>query len=327
MRLSARPCGPLAGEAVAPGDKSISHRALIFGALARGVTEIEGLLESADVLATARAVGAFGATVERLGEGRWRVAGAPWRTPAAAIDCGNSGTACRLLMGAAAGQGVGATFAGDASLSSRPMRRVTAPLALMGATVEGGERLPLTLRPGRLGGIDYRLPVPSAQVKSAILLAGLGTEEPVAVTEAERTRDHSERMLRAFGAEVIEADTQQGRRIALGAARRLAGRPVAVPGDPSSAAFPVAAALAVPGSDVRLSGVLMNPLRAGLYQTLAEMGADLAVETAEAGGEPVARLVARHGPLSGVTVPAQRAPSMIDEYPVLAALAAFARGT
>lgn len=327
MRLSARPGGALEGEAVAPGDKSISHRTLILGALAHGATEVDGLLESADVLATARAVAAFGAGVERLGPGRWRVTGARWRSPRDPIDCGNSGTACRLLMGAAAGQGVGATFSGDTSLSSRPMRRVTHPLALMGAAIEGGERLPLTLRSGGVGGIDYRLPVPSAQVKSAILLAGLGTDEPVAVTEAERTRDHSERMLRAFGAQVDEADTPEGRRIALGAARRLTGRPVSVPGDPSSAAFPVAAALAVSGSAVTLSGVLMNPLRAGFYQTLAEMGADLSVETAEAGGEPVARLIARHGQLAGVTVPAARAPAMIDEYPVLAALAAFARGT
>jgi 3-phosphoshikimate 1-carboxyvinyltransferase len=327
MRLTARPAGPLKGEVVAPGDKSISHRALILGALADGVTEIEGLLESADVLATARAVQAFGAQVERRGEGRWRVAGGPWRTPAAPIDCGNSGTACRLLMGAAAGQGVGATFVGDASLSSRPMRRVTEPLTRMGVAFEGGDRLPLTLLPGRVGGIDYTLPVPSAQVKSAILLAGLGTDAPVAIIERERTRDHSERMLRAFGADVIEADTRAGRRIELGAARRLAGRPVAVPGDPSSAAFPLAAALIVPGSEVAVEGLLLNPLRTGLLTTLREMGADLRVEAADAGGEPVGRVTAAHGSLMGVAAPAARAPAMIDEYPVLAALAAFARGT
>ncbi len=327
MRLTARPSGPLAGVALAPGDKSVSHRALILGALGQGRTDIEGLLESADVLATARAVAAFGATVERLGEGRWRVAGTPWRTPDAPIDCGNSGTACRLLMGAAAGQGVGATFVGDSSLSSRPMRRVTDPLGAMGARFEGGEHLPLRLLPGRVGGIDHVLPVPSAQVKSAILLAGLGTDAPVAVTERERTRDHSERMLRAFGAAVDEADTPAGRRIALGARRGLEGQTLRVPGDPSSAAFPLAAALAVPGSAATVRGVLANPLRTGLYQTLLEMGADLALATADAGGEPVADITARHGALTGVTVPAGRAPTMIDEYPVLAALAAFARGT
>lgn len=327
MRLTARPGGALRGEASAPGDKSISHRALILGALADGVTAIDGLLESADVLATARAVSAFGAQVERLGDGRWRVEGRRWATPAAPVDCGNSGTACRLLMGAAAGQGVGATFVGDASLSGRPMGRVTAPLAKMGAEFAGGERLPLTLASGRIGGIDYTLPVPSAQVKSAILLAGLGTGAPVAITERVRTRDHSERMLRAFGADVAEADTPGGRRIALGAQRRLAGRAVAVPGDPSSAAFPLAAALVVPGSAVRLCAMLANPLRTGLYATLADMGADLELNLREAGGETVADVTARHGVLAGVTVPAARAPSMIDEYPVLAAVAAFARGT
>jgi 3-phosphoshikimate 1-carboxyvinyltransferase len=207
------------------------------------------------------------------------------------------------------------------------MGRVTRPLGVMGAVFEGGERLPLRLLPGRVRGIDHVAEIASAQVKSAILLAGLGTGAPVSVTEPVRTRDHSERMLRAFGAEVEEADTPPGRRIALGACRRLEARAVRVPGDPSSAAFPLAAALLVPGSGVTARGVLANPLRAGLYATLAEMGADLRLDVAEAGGEPVAEMTARHGPLNGVTVPAARAASMIDEYPVLAAIAAFASGT
>ena len=327
MRLTARPGLRLVGALAAPGDKSVSHRALILGALAQGVTVVEGLLESADVLATARAVAAFGAGVEQRGAGHWRVTGAPWRTPAAPIDCGNSGTACRLLMGAAFGQGVGATFTGDASLSARPMGRVTRPLGAMGAAFEGGDHLPLRLLPGRPGGIDHVADIASAQVKSALLLAGLGTSAPVSVTEPVRTRDHSERMLRAFGADVAEADTPAGRRIVLGPRRRLRGRAISVPGDPSSAAFPLAAALVVPGSAVTMRGVLANPLRAGLYETLIEMGARLQLDITEAAGEPVADMTARHGPLAGVTVPAARAARMIDEYPMLAALAAFARGT
>ena len=328
MRMTARPSGPLAGTASAPGDKSISHRALILGGLARGTTTVTGLLEGADVLATAAAVRAFGARVERTGEGAYTVDGAPWKAPAQPVDCGNSGTAVRLLMGAAAGQRVAAAFTGDASLSKRPMARVTAPLVAMGARFAGGDRLPLTLEPSPLGGIDYLAPVASAQVKSAVLLGGLGTAEAVSVTEPVPTRDHTERMLRAFGAEVIEEDTRAGRRVSLGAVRALTGGAVDVPGDPSSAAFPLAAALIVPGSRITVQGVLANPHRTGLYVTLRAMGADLAsVDHTDAGGEPVTAFTAAHGALVGVEVPPERAASMIDEYPVLAALAAFARGT
>lgn len=327
MRLSAHPSRPLVGSITAPGDKSISHRALILGAMAEGTTEVGGLLEGADVLATAAAVRSFGADIERLGDGEWRVTGAAWRTPDAAIDCGNSGTAARLLIGAAAGFPIRARFIGDASLSKRPMARVTAPLIAMGARFDPADRLPLTLGGGGLGGADYLAPVASAQVKSAILLAGLRADGEVVVTEPVRTRDHSERMMRAFGAEVIEADTPAGRRVTLGTTRRLAARAVVVPGDPSSAAFPVAAALVVAGSHVRVDDVLLNPLRTGLFETLAKMGAVLVVDRREVDGETVGTLTARHGTLTGVEVPAARAAAMIDEYPVLAAIAAFARGT
>ncbi len=326
-RLTARPGSALAGTVIAPGDKSISHRALILGGLARGTTEIAALLESADVLATAAAVRAFGAKVER-GRSGWRVTGAAWRSPARPIDCGNSGTAVRLLMGAAAAFPLAATFTGDASLSQRPMARVTEPLTRMGARFKGGPRLPLELLGGGIGGIVFIAPIASAQVKSAILLAGLGTGAPVSVTEPVRTRDHSERMLRAFGAEVSETPTPDGLKIGLGPTRALTATSVRVPGDPSSAAFPLCAGLVVPGSRVRVEGVLTNPLRTGLFETLREMGAYLAEEPDEAGsGEPVASITAVAGSLSGVEVPAGRAASMIDEYPVLAAVAAFATGT
>ncbi len=326
-RLTASPGRVLTGTVTAPGDKSISHRALILGGLARGVTTIMGLLESADVLATGAAVAAFGARVERGAHG-WSVEGTAWRSPTADIDCGNSGTAARLLLGAAAAFPTEARFVGDASLSKRPMARVTAPLTQMGARFAGGPGLPLTLTGGGLTGIDFLAPIASAQVKSAILLAGLGTGAAVSVTEPVRTRDHSERMLRAFGADVSETETAQGRLIALGNVRALAGRAVRVPGDPSSAAFPIAAGLIVPGSRVCVEGVLMNPLRTGLFETLREMGALLATTAADdGGGEPVAALTATAGPLTGVEVPANRAAAMIDEYPVLSAVAAFAHGT
>ncbi len=326
-RLTAAPCHGLNGNVTAPGDKSISHRALILGGLARGTTRVTGLLESADVMATAAAVRLFGAQVERGADG-WTVTGAAWRSPIGDIDCGNSGTAARLLMGAAAAFPVEARFVGDASLSKRPMARVKAPLSQMGARFVGGPGLPVTLTGGGLAGIDFQAPIASAQVKSAILLAGLGTGAPVSVTEPVRTRDHSERMLRAFGADVDEVETPAGRRVSLGAARGLTGRDVRVPGDPSSAAFPLCAGLVVPGSRVRVDGVLTNRLRTGLFETLREMGADLAEEPGDANGaEPVAALIACAGPLRGVEVPAGRAASMIDEYPVLAAVAAFAHGT
>ncbi len=329
--LHARRGGPLRGRVRAPGDKSISHRALILGALALGRTEVEGLLEGADVLATAAAMRSFGAAVTRTGPGAWMVEGrGGFAEPAEVVDCGNAGTAVRLILGAAAGFPLAATFTGDGSLRRRPMGRVLEPLGRMGAQAlaRDGARLPLTLRGGGLRGVDYAPPTSSAQVKSAVLLAGLRAEGRTVVREAERTRDHTERMLRAFDREVETAAEGAGGRVAVqGSAAPLAPARVEVPGDPSSAAFPLAAALLVPGSEVAVERVLLNPLRTGLYDTLREMGADLAVEDAgERGGEPVGTLRARAGGLRGVVVPPERAPSMIDEYPVLAAVAAFADG-
>jgi 3-phosphoshikimate 1-carboxyvinyltransferase len=314
----------------APGDKSISHRALILGALAHGVTEIEGLLEGEDVKRTAAAMAAFGAGVERLGEGRWRVEGkGGFVEPADVIDCGNAGTGVRLIMGAAAGFAIAATFTGDASLRGRPMNRVLKPLGEMGAAwiCRAGGRLPLTLRGGGLKRIAYLLPEPSAQVKSAVLLAGLHAEGGAEVIEPEPTRDHTERMLRAFGAQVEVSEQGHGRRIALAGGQSLTGTSVRVPGDPSSAAFPLVAALITPGSAVTVEGMLLNPLRIGLLETLGDMGADLSVTNVrEEGGETVADVTARHSRLTGVDVPPERAPSMIDEYPILAVAAAFADG-
>ena len=329
--LTARPGRSLHGRVRAPGDKSISHRALILGALASGRTEASGLLEGADVLATAAAMRGFGAEVSRLGDGRWAVEGrGGFAEPQDVIDCGNAGTAVRLILGAAAAFPLAAAFTGDASLRGRPMGRVLEPLGRMGARTlgRGGGRLPLVLGGGGLRGIDYALPVPSAQVKSALLLAGLGAEGDTVVREPEPARDHTERMLRAFGAEVAVEDLPAGGRAArVRGGARLSGAPVAVPGDPSSAAFPLVAGLLAPGSEVTVEGVLLNPLRTGLYDTLREMGAELVVTSArEAGGEPVGDLVARTSPLRGVTVPPERAPSMIDEYPILAVAAAFAEG-
>jgi len=328
--LTARRGGPLRGAVRAPGDKSISHRALILGALARGVTEIEGLLEGEDVLATARAMRAFGAEVERLGEGRWRVRGqGGFVEPSDVIDCGNAGTGARLIMGAAAGFDLAATFTGDGSLRGRPMNRILKPLGVMGARwiCRAGGRLPLTLQGGGLAGIEYRLPEPSAQVKSAVLLAGLQAGGETVVIEPEATRDHTERMLRAFGAEVAVSDAAGERTIRLKSGQALTGVKIAVPGDPSSAAFPLVAALVTPGSEVTVQGVLLNPLRTGLFETLREMGADLAFSNLrDDGGEPVGDVTARHSRLTGVDVPLERAPSMIDEYPILAAAAAFAEG-
>ncbi|CAN5120099.1 3-phosphoshikimate 1-carboxyvinyltransferase [soil metagenome] len=329
-RLTAVPGRPLRGTVRAPGDKSISHRALILGALSQGVTTITGLLEGDDVLATAQAVRAFGAAVDRTGPGAWRVEGrGGLSTPDGDIDCGNSGTGVRLLMGAAAGCDLTATFSGDASLSRRPMGRVTEPLSMMGARFDGadGGRLPLTLRGGGLQGVAYTPPVASVQVKSAILLAGLQASGSTTVTEPAPTRDHTERMLRAFGAQVSVTETPQGRAVTVTGGARLQAQAVVVPGDPSSAAFPLVAALVTPGSRVTVEGVLLNPLRTGLFDTLIEMGADLAVTNRrDEGGEPVGDLTATYGPLHGVTVPPERAPSMIDEYPILAVAAAFAEG-
>ena len=329
--LIARRSAPLNGLVRAPGDKSMSHRALILGAMATGVTEIEGLLEGEDVLATARAVKAFGATVERLGEGRWRVTGqGGFKEPTGVIDCGNAGTGVRLLMGAAAGYPVSATFDGDASLRKRPMKRVTGPLADMGARFgwkSEPDRLPVEIQGGGLSAIDFTQPVASAQVKSAILLAGLNADGLTTVTEPEPSRDHTERMLRAFGAEVGVLPAGAGWRVSLKGGQTLTGTAVAVPGDPSSAAFPLAAGLIVPGSEVTVEGVMLNPLRTGLFETWREMGADLTVSNRRmAGGEEVGDVTARHSALTGVVVPSERAASMIDEYPILAATAGFASG-
>ncbi|HTX49061.1 MAG TPA: 3-phosphoshikimate 1-carboxyvinyltransferase [Caulobacteraceae bacterium] len=328
--LTARPGGPLRGRVRAPGDKSISHRALILGALAEGETEIEGLLEGDDVLRTAEAMAQFGATVTQGGDGRWRVHGhGGFRAPETVVDCGNSGTGVRLIMGAAAGFPIVATFTGDASLRGRPMMRILRPLSQMGATYlcRDGGRLPLTLKGGDLAALSYRLPEPSAQVKSAVLLAGLRAQGLTEVIEPAPTRDHTERMLRAFGAEVDVEDREGGRRIRLAGGQRLVGARIRTPGDPSSAAFPLVAALITPGSEVTVEGVLLNPLRTGLFVTLRDMGADLTISNQrEDGGELVGDVTARHSSLKGVDVPAARAPSMIDEYPILAVAAAYAEG-
>jgi 3-phosphoshikimate 1-carboxyvinyltransferase len=329
-RLTARPGRPLRGRIVAPGDKSISHRGLILGALAEGETRITGLLEGADVLATGRAMQALGAAVSRTGAGEWTVVGAgALAEPTDVIDCGNSGTGVRLIMGAAAGFPLRATFTGDQSLRGRPMARVLNPLGQMGATWlcrEGG-RLPLTLAGGALSGILYKLPQPSAQVKSAVLLAGLTASGETVVIETEPSRDHTERMLRGFGAEVGVADIGGERHITLAGGQSLRGTSVTVPGDPSSAAFPLVAALVTPGSEVTVAGVLLNPLRTGLFDTLIEMGADLSIDNVvEIAGERIGDVTARYSSLRGVIVPPERAVSMIDEYPILCAAAAFAEG-
>ncbi len=332
--MTASRSGPLTGQAFVPGDKSISHRALILGALSVGETHITGLLEGQDVLDTAKAMQAFGAQVERVGTGEWRVHGVGiggFAEPEGVIDCGNSGTGVRLIMGAMATTPIAATFTGDASLSRRPMGRITDPLELFGAqiTSRDGKRLPLTVQgAAEPVPVRYKTPVASAQIKSAVLLAGLNAPGQTVVIESEPTRDHTERMLAGFGATITTEVTDQGRVITLTGRPELRPQPVAVPRDPSSAAFPVAAALIVPGSEIRVPGVSRNPTRDGLYVTLLEMGADITFENPrEEGGEPVADLLVRHGPLTGVTVPAERAASMIDEFPILSVIACFAQGT
>jgi 3-phosphoshikimate 1-carboxyvinyltransferase len=319
-----------------PGDKSISHRALIFGALAVGETRISGLLEGEDVLNTGKAMRALGATVDRTGAGEWRVHGVGvggFRQPQAALDFGNSGTGCRLVMGAVAGCPITATFDGDASLRKRPMRRIVDPVALMGARVvsegEGG-RLPITLAGAREPlPIVYRTPVPSAQIKSAVLLAGLSAPGETVVIESEASRDHTERLLMHFGATVMIArEGEHGRRITLRGEPELVPAPVVVPADPSSAAFPLVAALIVQDSEVVLTDIMTNPLRTGLITTLREMGADIETVALRSDvGEEMADFRVRTSALRGVDVPAARAPSMIDEYPILAVAAAFAEGT
>jgi len=332
--MTGHPSKGLTGLAQVSGDKSISHRALILGALSVGETRITGLLEGQDVLDTAKAMRAFGAEVTREKAGVWHVHGVGvggFAEPEQVIDCGNSGTGVRLIMGAMATTAISATFTGDASLNKRPMARVTEPLALFGARTVGrsGGRLPITI----VGADDpvpvrYTVPVPSAQVKSAVLLAGLNAPGETVVIEREATRDHTERMLAGFGAEIVTQETSEGRVITLTGQPELRPQSIVVPRDPSSAAFAVCAGLIVPGSDVLVPGIGLNPTRAGLFTTLREMGADLSYENErEEGGEPVADLRARYSPdLKGITVPPERAASMIDEYPILSVVASFARG-
>ena len=333
--LAARRSGPLRGRIRVPGDKSISHRSLILGALTVGETRVTGLLEGEDVINTGKAMRALGATVERTGEGAWRVNGvgvAGFAQPSAPLDFGNAATGCRLVMGAVAGCPVSATFDGDASLRTRPMRRVLDPLERMGArasSVAEGGRLPLTLAGARDPiPIVYEPPAASAQLKSAVLLAGLAAPGETVVIEQEATRDHTERMLRHFGATVrVEQKGAHGRRITLTGQPELTPAPITVPADPSSASFPLVAGLIVPGSEVILEGVMLNPLRTGLIATLREMGAVIEeLDRRDEGGEDVADLRVRAGALRGVTVPPERAPAMIDEYPVLAVAASFAEG-
>ena len=330
--LAAARAKALKGVVRVPGDKSISHRALIFGALATGTTRITGLLEAEDVINTAKAVTALGAPAAKIGQ-CWDVKGrgvGGLRAPTAPLDFGNSGTGTRLMMGVVAGHAMTVTMTGDASLSKRPMRRVLGPLKQMGVEIleDGKETLPLTVRgTSDLVPIVYTLPVPSAQVKSAILIAGLMAAGETTVIEKEATRDHTERMLRFFGAEVHTQAKDGLTHITVKGDAEMTGRDVTVPGDPSSAAFLACAALLVPGSDVTIEGVLVNETRTGLYTTLKEMGGDVAfLNLREEGGEPIADIRVKFSKLKGVHVPAERAPSMIDEYPVLACVAAFASG-
>ncbi|MET0245755.1 MAG: 3-phosphoshikimate 1-carboxyvinyltransferase [Sphingomonas sp.] len=331
LSLSAR--GPLRGTVTVPGDKSISHRSLMFGALAVGESRIEGLLEGEDVLATAAAMRAMGATIERGEDAVWCVHGVGvggLMQPAQALDMGNSGTSTRLLMGLVASHPITATFVGDASLSSRPMGRAIEPLSRMGAEFNAspGDRLPLMVR-GLCPAvpIEYRLPVASAQVKSAVLLAGLNTPGVTRVIEPVPTRDHSERMLKGFGAELTVEEGPDGRIISIRGEAELKPQQITVPGDPSSAGFWMVAASIVPGSDILIRNVCLNPTRAGLVTALRMMGADIeSVDPREVGGESVADLRVRHAPLTAIEVPPELAPSMIDEYPVLFVAAACAEG-
>ena len=333
--LTARRGGPLQGRSRVPGDKSISHRALILGALTVGETTIAGLLEGEDVLHTAQAMRALGARLERGSDGVWRIHGVGvggFAAPAGPLDFGNSGTGVRLAIGALAGSPVTATFIGDASLSKRPMRRVLDPLERMGARVieaAGDGRLPLTLQ----GAVEpvpivYESPVPSAQLKSAVLLAGLSAPGETTVIETEASRDHTEKLLRHFGAKLTSKPRgEHGRRITLQGQPELEPANVVVPADPSSAAFPMVASLLMPGSDLILEAVMTNPLRTGLFMTLVEMGANIeTLASRDDGGEEVADLRVTTSKLKGVDVPASRAPSMIDEYPILAVAASFAEG-
>ena len=305
--LTARRSGPLAGEARIGGDKSCSHRALILGAMTPRETVIAGLGEGADIDATVDALRAFGRAVEREEDGRWRVEGGSWRSPERPVDCGNSGTSARLLIGAVAGMaGVEATFVGDEGLSARPMRRLVGPLRRMGAEIDGGETLPMTVRGGRLEGIDHVNDPPSAQVKSALLLAGRAAGVAVTVREPVASRDHTEIMLREF---------------------ECGGREIRIGRDPSSAAFPLVAAAIVPGSEASVTGMLVNPLRLGLYRTLERMGADVALSNRRVqSGEAVADIRVRYAPLRACRVAAREVAALIDEVPALAVACALADG-
>lgn len=325
--------GPLKGRVTVPGDKSISHRSLMFSALAVGESRIEGLLEGEDVLATAAAMRAMGATITRSDDGVWTVSGVGvggLLQPESALDMGNSGTSTRLLMGLVASHPITVTFTGDASLSSRPMGRAIEPLSQMGAefTSSPGGRLPLMLKGiSPAVPITYTLPVASAQVKSAVLLAGLNTPGITRVIEPVPTRDHSERMLKGFGAELTVEDSPEGKVISIRGEAELKPQHIIVPGDPSSAGFWMVAASIVPGSDITIANVCMNPTRTGLIQALRMMGASIEeVDSREVGGEPVADLRVRHAPLKAIEVPPELAPSMIDEYPILFVAASVAEG-
>ena len=333
--LSARRGAPLKGVAQVPGDKSISQRALILGALAQGETRISGLLESGDVHSTAGALRGFGAELTAEGPGRWRVKGTGvgnWRSPASELDFGNSGTGSRLVMGAMATTPITAVFTGDASLRSRPMARVVDPLKVFGVTFEGqGAKalMPLTLHGARdARGATVHVATASAQVKSALLLAALNAQGTSHISQDALTRDHSEKMLAAFGARItVTPRAEGGETIAIEGPASLTGCDVEVPRDPSSAAFPLVSALIVPGSEITLPAILLNPRRTGLIETLLEMGARIEVQNRRvSGGEQIGDLLVRHSELKGVEVPAARAPSMIDEYPILAVAAAFAKG-
>jgi len=335
LPLTARRAGPLKGIAQVPGDKSISQRALILGALAQGETRISGLLESGDVHSTAGALRGFGAELTAEGPGRWRVKGTGvgnWQSPKAELDFGNSGTGSRLVMGAMATTPITAVFTGDASLRSRPMARVVDPLKAFGVRYAGqGPKalMPLTLHGAREAqAITETVKVASAQVKSALLLAALNARGTTAITQTTLTRDHTEKMLAAFGANIsITPRPEGGEVIRLEGPAKLTGCVVEVPRDPSSAAFPLVSALIVPGSEIELPAILLNPRRAGLIQTLQEMGARIEIKNwRTSGGEEIGDLVVRHSELKGVEVPAERAPSMIDEYPILAVAASFAQG-
>lgn len=330
--LSARRSKALSGRVRVPGDKSISHRALMFGALATGRTDIAGLLEGEDILNTAKALQALGCPIRKVA-GSWEVLGrgvGGLEAPAGDLDFGNAGTGARLMMGVIAGHDMAVRMTGDASLSRRPMGRILKPLLQMGLEVldKGKEMLPLTIRgTPDLIPIEYQLPVASAQIKSAVLIAGLHAAGETTVIEPEATRDHTERLLGHFGAQLTATKRQGLRAISIKGDGELAGRDVKVPGDPSSAAFLAAAALIAPGSEVTIEGVLVNPTRTGFYVTLREMGAEVDfLDERDESGEPVADVRVRHSKLKGVRVPPARAPAMIDEYPVLACLAAYAVG-